>query len=168
METLEAIKRRVSVRQYTDEPLSEDEVQAILKAGFSAPSALNKQPWAFYVLESKEAREAVQKALPFARYGSPLIIVVAIDKDLVFEHGGIELATADVSAATENMLLAATALGLGSVWCAIYPDPKRVDSVVSALSLPANLLPYACIHFGHAKTEAEPKEKYDEKKIHRI
>jgi len=166
MEALEAIKIRTSVREYLDTPITKEEIHTLLEAGFAAPSALNKQPWAFYVLESKEAQERMKKALSFARYNSSLIIMVAIDQELTFKQGGIELATADVSAATENILLAATSLGLGSVWCAIYPDPKRVEAVNNVFALSTNILPYACIHIGHPKGKIEPKEKYDEKKVH--
>ncbi len=168
MNTLEAIKNRTSVREYSDKLVSEKDIETILKAAMAAPSAINKQPWEFYVLKSKESQDALKDVLVHGRFNSPLIIVVAINQERTTQGISHGLGYCDAGAATENILLAAKDLGLDSVWCAIWPDDGRINGVRKALKIPYTIEPFAAIHIGYAKSETTPKDKWDESKVHTL
>jgi nitroreductase len=165
MELMEAITKRTSVRSFTDEPVSDEEISRLLHAAMAAPSAVNRQPWEFYVVRS-QAKIAELNKVGFAKYKAPLAIVVA-GNAFRFIPFGKEYWIEDASAATENMLLAATDLGLGAVWCAVYPLKRNVKQVKEILHLPAHITPLNIVLIGHPKGKLpEPHDKFDEKKIH--
>lgn len=166
MDALETIMARRSVRAYLDKPVSKADIETLLKAGMAAPSGMNRQPWEFYVLESEEAKKAAEEVLVYGRYKSPIIIIVGIDQERCapgISHG---LGYCDAGAATENILLAAKALSLDSVWCAVWPDEGRCNALRKALGIPFTVEPFAAIHIGYAKDEGAPKDKWDENKVH--
>ena len=125
MDALEGLMTRRSVRAYTDEPVSDDQVLKILAAGMQAPSAGNQQPWHFVVLRRKEHLDGLAGALPFGKMlgQAPLGIVVCADVGRE-QHAGYWVQ--DCAAATQNILLACHALGLGAVWIGVYPRDERV------------------------------------------
>ena len=166
MDVLEAIKERRSVREFLDKPVKKEDIEILLRAGMSAPSAINKQPWEFYVLESKEAQEEAKKVLVYGRFNSPLMIIVAINQERTEQGIAHGLGYCDAGAATENILLAAKGLGLDGVWCAVWPDEGRMNGIRKALKIPYTIEPFAAIHIGYAKEHGEPKDKWDENKVH--
>jgi len=168
MDAIETIMSRRSVRDYLDTPVTNEAIETILKAAMAAPSGKNKQPWEFYVLKSEEARSAAKEVLVYARYNSPVMIIVGINQERTDAGISHDLAYSDASAACENILLAAKALGLDTVWCAIWPDNGRINGIRKALKLPFSIEPYALIHVGYAAKNENPKIKFDEEKIHVI
>lgn len=166
MDVLEAIKERRSVREFLDKPVKKEDIEALLRAGMSAPSAINKQPWEFYVLESKEAQDAAKEVLIYGRFNSPLMIIVGINQERTEQGIPHGLGYCDAGAATENILLAAKGLGLDSVWCAIWPDEGRMNGIRKAFKIPYTVEPFAAIHIGYAKEKGEPKDKWDGNKVH--
>lgn len=166
MDVLSAIKERASVREFVDKPVSKEDIETLLKSAMAAPSAKNKQPWEFYVLESEEAKEAAKSVLIYGRFNSPLIIIVAINQERTDQGVGHGLGYCDAGAATENILLAAKGLGLDGVWCAIWPDEGRMNGIRKALKIPFTVEPFAAIHIGYAKEKAASKDKWDETKVH--
>lgn len=166
MEVLDAINKRASVREFLDKPVSKEDIDTLLHAAMAAPSAMNKQPWEFYVLETPEAQESLKEVLIYGRFNSPLIIVVAINQERTEQGIPHSLSYCDAGAASENILLAAKGLGLDGVWCAVWPDEGRINGVRKALKIPYTIEPYAAIHIGYAKNEPTPKNKWDEQKIH--
>ena len=169
MDAIENIMSRKSVRSFSDKPIEEEKIEALMKAAMSAPSAMNRQPWEFYVVKSEEKKQAVIDAMPFGKYKSPIIIIPCTK-----EINGIPLAHdlmyCDLGAATENILLAAHALGLGAVWCAVYPTKMRMKAVKKALNMPLNITPYCAIYVGYPSKEdkGQVKDKYDTKKVRTI
>lgn len=168
METLQAIYQRHSVRSFTSQELSDEQINTLLKAGMSAPSAVDRRPWEFYVLKSQEAKDVVKEALRFGKFNSPIIIVPCINKDkLIPREHGIVFGTCDLSAVTENILLAAVDLGLGAVWCATYPAEERYVAIQKGLNIPEHLIPFCAIYVGYPnEEEAKIKDKYDANLIH--
>ena len=163
MDALENILTRKSVRQFADQEIEEDKIDTLLKAAMSAPSGVNKQPWKFIVVKSKENREKVIKEMPFGKYNSPVIIIPCV-RDLATVPLNHDLAYCDLSAATENILLAAHALGLGAVWCAIYPSKQRIKNIKKALGLSVGLSPFSAIYIGYPSKDdkSKIKDKYKE------
>ena len=165
---LDCIMSRVSVRTYTEEPVADEELEAILKAGMAAPSAWNGQPWRFIVINDRNMLEAVAGVDKYAAEAAkaPVAIVVCGDLSTKYPDGIVDYWTQDVSAASEKILLAAHSLGLGAVWCGIYPLMDRVRKLQSLLNLPDNVIPMNIIPVGHPRQELHPKDKWDRKKIH--
>ena len=166
METIEALLTRKSVRSFKNQEVDEETINTLLKAAMAAPSAVNRQPWVFYVCKSQEVKNAVIKAMPFGKYKSPIIIVPCIDESraIPFMH---DLVNCDLSAATENILLAAHALGLGAVWCAVYPDKKREKDIATAIKCKKGETPFSAIYIGFPDDEdkSKVKDKYNPKNV---
>lgn len=168
---LECILTRTSVRQYQpDRTISCDTVETLLRAAMSAPTAVNKQPWAFIALDDRAALDSLAQVLPYARMltKAPLAIVTCGDlsKAIDGEDADKGFWIQDVSAATENLLLAAHAMGLGAVWTGVYPDAERVKDVQERLGLPANVIPLAVVPVGYPTGPQKPKEKWDPANVH--
>ena len=164
---LENIHNRKSVREYTAEPVSDADIQTMLKAAMAAPTAVNFQPWRFVVINTREDLDALADKLPYAKMlkQAPLAIVVCGE---TLWMGGAEnpFWAQDCSAATQNILLAAEALGLGAVWTAAYPDAERCKSIGDALGLPSTVKPLCVIPIGHPAGENQPKDKWKPENIH--
>ena len=151
-DVLNNIFARKSVRKFTSEPVSEKQVETLLKAAMAAPSALNKQPWRFVVVTDKEKLLSMAEKMPYARLDTaPLAIVVCGDTSVSEKFW-----THDCSAATENLLLAAEAMGLGAVWCGIYPMQERVAYLKQLLQLPENIVPLNVIPIGYPAENPAP------------
>ena len=139
---IEIIMARKSVRSYTSRPVEKEKVDIMLKAAMAAPSAVNKQPWSFIVIDDKEVLNHLAQVLPYAKMTAeaPMAIVVCGDltKSLNGELGQYWML--DCSAASENLLLAAEALGLGAVWTAVYPEEQR--PVIARIYCTLQLNPY--------------------------
>lgn len=125
------ILQRVSVRRYADRPVDDEQVSALLHAAMSAPSGVNRQPWEFMVVDDPATLKRLANALPYAKMAvdAPVAIVICGNKDRFLEGVDGVLWEQDLSAASENLLLAAHAIGLGGVWTCLYPHEDRMASV---------------------------------------
>lgn len=166
--TLETIFNRTSIRSYSDQKVEKDQIMTLLKAGMSAPSAVNKQPWAFMVIDNKELMEKIGDEFKNAGMikKASCAIIVCGDLKLALEGVAQEFWVQDCSAATQNILLAAHSMGLGAVWCGVYPNSERVEALKNLLSLPDNIVPLNIIPIGVREKEQEPKDKWKEDRIH--
>lgn len=165
----ENIVTRTSVRSYQpDRTVSPDTVELLLRAAMAAPTAVNKQPWAFVVLDTRESIDSLAEVLPYAKMltHAPLAVVVCGDMELALEGSGRDFWIEDVSAATENLLLAAHSLGLGAVWTGVYPESERVASVSERLGLPSNIIPLAVVPIGYPDGSHPAKDKWVPSKVH--
>lgn len=164
---LENIHSRKSVRQYTSEPVSESDIQTILKAAMAAPSAVNFQPWRFVVVTEREQLDAMAEILPYAKMlrQAPAAIVVCGE---TLWMGGNENPywQQDCAAATQNLLLAVEALGLGAVWTGVYPNQDLYPKLHNYLNLPSTVQPFCCIPVGHPAGNEQPKDKWKPENIH--
>lgn len=162
------ILSRVSVRRYTTEPVSEDNISAILHAAMSAPSGVNKQPWEFVVVDDPAILKQLADALPYAKMTAqaPFAIIVCGNKDRFLEGVDSNLWEQDLSAASENILLAANSLGLGAVWTCIYPHEERIAPVREILNLPNNLIPFNLLPVGHPVKDQAPMNKWHPERVH--
>jgi nitroreductase len=165
---LDNILSRKSVRHFTDQPVMKDQVETILKAGMAAPTANNRQPWAFAVITDRKNLDFLAVYLPYARMltQAGCAIVVCGDMTEISATGKPELWVQDCSAATENILLAVEGMGLGAVWTALYPYEERYSVVQDVLSCPEHIIPLCIIPVGYPKGIDKPKDKFNVEKIH--
>lgn len=166
MELKEALLKRRSVRKFTDASVSDEYIDELLHAAMSGPSACNKTPWEFYVIKNTEKLEQVKKASRFSRFNSPLAIVVCGNLSRALPMQLAEYWIQDCSAAAENILLRATDLGLGAVWCGAHPQKRVVKKIREVLDLPEKQIPLGIIHIGYPLESPEPRDQYDEKRVH--
>jgi nitroreductase len=166
-DTLSVIHNRKSVRNFTGESITQDEMSILLKAAMAAPSAVNCQPWEFIIVTDRKTLDALGDALPFAKMifkAGAAIVVCGVPAKAHKQMD--EYAVIDSALASQNILLAAEAIGLGAIWTAAYPYPDRMKSVRTILNIPAHILPLNVIPIGHPTGEDKPKEKFHPEKIH--
>ena len=168
MELKEVLLKRRSVRKFTEEPVSKEMIDELLHAAMSGPSACNKKPWQFYVIQSPEKLEELKSASRFTKISGKLAIVVCGDLSKALPLKFSQYWIQDCSAATENILLRAADLGLGAVWCGIHPQDGAEDKVREILELPKKHIPLNIIFMGHPAEEPEARDQYDESRVHFI
>lgn len=164
---LDNIATRTSVRDYEARPVEKEKIEKMLRAAMAAPTAMNKQPWHFVVVDQRNVLDALAGANPYAKMlkKAPLAIVVCGNTDKMIEGGGRDFWIQDASAATENLLLAAHAMGLGAVWTGAYPSEELCISISKVLSLSDNLIPLNMIVVGYPAEQPQPKQKFKEENI---
>ena len=163
--TLDNIFARKSVRSYTDEPVSPEQIETILKAAMAAPSGMNMQPWRFVVVTDQKVKDKLAVGFNKMIAKAPVVIIVC-GKTTNKLGAPNKNWTADCAASTENLLLAVEALGLGAVWTACYPYEDRMNPTVEALGLPENISPYCIVPIGHPAGNDKPKDKWNPENIH--
>ncbi|WP_442900326.1 nitroreductase family protein [Geoalkalibacter sp.] len=157
---------RRSIRKYTADPVSEQDMEDLLRAAMAAPSAGNEQPWHFIILTERRLLDAIADFHPYAGMAreAPAAILVCGDPALEKYPG---YWVQDLSAAVENLLLAAQSKELGAVWVGIYPTEDRVHKVRELLAIPESIIPFALVPFGHPAEKKPPAERYNPQRVHR-
>ena len=166
MEALEAIFKRRSIRNYQDRAVDQETLITLLKAATAAPSAANCQPWEFIVITEQEKLSELKNQLMFGRYNAPAAIVVCGNMKLAFKGVTQEMWVQDCSAALENILIAATSLGLGTVWIGVYTNPGVERQVKSTLNMPEYVIPLGVVYVGYPAEEKEARSRYNEKRVY--
>ncbi|MDE6416761.1 MAG: nitroreductase family protein [Duncaniella sp.] len=156
------IMSRTSVRSYSDRAVDSLTVDTLLRAAMAAPTAANKQPWRFVVITDTASLDYISENFGSMKMAAEaqLAVVLCGDVTATFDGEGREYWVQDVSAATENLLLAAHSVGLGAVWCGIYPISERVSKFSALLKLPENIVPMACVCVGYPAAALTPKDKW--------
>lgn len=165
MEAIEAILQRRSIRKYTGKAISEEQIDLLLKAAMYAPSAVNKQPWHFIVFRDAEKRKQImefQKSAAMLAEAN-VCILVCYDEKLQHDAG---YGVIDCSAATQNILLAAHAIGLGAVWVGIHPRQNRIDAAHKLFHLPDHIKPFAIVSLGYPAEKKPFPERFNKERIH--
>ncbi|MCQ2342150.1 MAG: nitroreductase family protein [Paludibacteraceae bacterium] len=164
---IENIRTRVSVRQFTGEKISDDQIQILLQCAMSAPSALNHQPWAFIVITEDSVLAQLGQEFPYSRCDQHPACAIIPCGDLSKAIEGSEgFWINDVSAATENILLAAHAMGLGAVWTGLHPNMDRAAAAQRLLGLPEHIIPLCIVPVGVPAEQPEVKDKWNADNIH--
>jgi len=164
MELIDAIMTRRSIRRYTSEKVSDKQLETILKAAMFAPSASNRQPWHFIVIDEKERLLDLTRLHPYAKAleEAPMAILVCGDEEL---SNKTEYWVQDCSAATQNILLAAHALGLGTVWLGVHPKKERIDPISKYFGLPETIHPLSLIALGHPSETPSTQDRFRKDRI---
>lgn len=166
---MQNILARKSVRSFTQQAVSQEQIDTLLLAAMAAPTGKDMRPWKFVVVNDPEAMKALAAELPKAKMlqEAPVAIAVCGDLSVVDKDGKPSTNwTFDCSAATENLLLAAESMGLGAVWTGVYPYDERLAAVKKALNLPDHIVPLSLVPVGHPKGNPQPKDKFDPQNIH--
>jgi len=168
MDLFEALHTRRSIRSFTAEPVSEADLTTVLRAAMDAPSAGNAQPWHFVVITDRAILDAIPAIHAHAAMvkSAPMAIAVAAELSLE-KYPGFGYWTLDCSAAVENLLLAARGLGLGSVWCGIYPRPERMEGLAKLLKFPEGVTAHALVVIGHPAQEFTRVDRFKPERIHK-
>lgn len=159
---IDLIFARRSIRAYTDEPLIDEEIDLLLKAAMAAPSASNIKPWHFVVIRDPARLQALADLHPHGKMLARAALAVAV----CGVPGESRYWVQDCSAATENLLLAATALGLGAVWLGVHPRPEREGPIGEALGVPAGVGVLCLIAIGNPAEEKPARTQYDPARVH--
>jgi len=164
---LSVIQSRKSVRNYTDKLVSKEDLNTIMRAGMAAPSGHDTRPWQFIAITDRGTMLELRKELEWARGldGSPAAIVVCGDMSKVDKRNP-EFWITDTSAATQNILLAIEAMGLGGVWSTLYPGDERMQHARKILNLPDHIMPMCVIPLGYPTGVEKAKDKYNADDIH--
>lgn len=165
---IDVMHQRTSVRSYQNRPVSKEQLETLVKAGMAAPSAMNKQPWRFIIVDDKDILQALGKDIQTSKMvqQAPAAIVVCGDMQLAGEGWLQQYWIQDCSVASQNILLAITDMGLGGVWTSVYPAPERMKIVSNILNLPEHIIPLNIIPVGYPDGPPNPKNKWDAKKVH--
>lgn len=165
LDVLSVISTRRSIREYTEQTITDEQINTILNAGFCAPSAKNKRPWNFIVIKNKDRLMELSKTnnnCKMIQHANCCIIVCG-DKVL---QGIRELLIADCSASTQNMLLASHGLGIGAVWCGIVQNSEWRKQIVAQFKLPESIIPISVISLGYPKETKISETRFDLSKVH--
>lgn len=160
------VLERRSIRKYTDERVPEEHITTLLKAAMSAPSAGDERPWHFVVIRERSLLDAVAHVHPYAAMmaHAPAAILVCGDPELERSPG---FWVEDCSAATENILIEAQTIGLGSVWLGVYPREDRVENMRRLIAgMPDHVIPFALLPVGYPAEHKKPSDRWDETRVH--
>jgi nitroreductase len=162
-DALDLMYARQRVREFTDAPVSDEQVEAMLKAAMAAPSVQDRRPWHFVVVRRRETLDKLAKVHKYAYMlaQAQLAIVVCGDQK-VSEKYWVE----DGCVATQNLLLAAKALGLGGVWISIYPKKKHQKAVREMLDIPDRMGVLCILAIGTPAKREHIRTKYDSERVH--
>jgi nitroreductase len=160
-----SILSRRSIRRYTEQPVTDEQVTGLLKAAMSAPSAANQQPWRFVVVRSKEIRDQIPAFHPHAAMTPQASVVIAVcgtKRGLRMPERWVQ----DCAAATENLLLAAHEMSLGAVWLGVYPTEERVEGVRKLPALPDYIMPLSLVSIGYPAEHPPAADRFDPAYVH--
>ena len=159
------ILERRSIRKYTDEPVSLEDIDRLLQAAMAAPSASNRKPWEFVVVTDEDLLRRLRRRLIFGKHIAPAAIVVCGNTRRAWPGPGRGFWIQDCSAATQNILLAAVALGLGTCWIGVHPVGPFIKAVKRILGLPRHIEPLGLIYVGHPAEQKPARTQYDPSRI---
>ena len=166
MDLFEALYTRRSIRSFTDEAVAEADLETLLRAAMAAPSAGNAQPWHFVAVTDRALLDAIPGIHPYAAMCKTAQAAVVVCAELSLEkYPGYWVL--DCAAATQNLLLAARGLGIGSVWCGLYPQQERMTAMAGLLKLPEGIAPHALVALGHPAQEFKKIDRFKPERIHR-
>ena len=164
MTLYDIIAQRRSIRKYTKQPVSDEVIKELLEAAMCAPSAGNRQPWCFVVINDRKIMNEIPKYHPYAQMLKEAAVAIFVCCVINLENKGFGVE--DCSAATQNILLAAHASGLGAVWIGIYPVESLVTATKKLLSLPEHIIPISLISIGYPAKQRPKPDRYRADRIH--
>jgi len=162
--SLETLYARRSIRRYTGERVSDAQEEELLKAAMAAPSASDAKPWHFVVVRERRTLDAIASAHPYAEMLREATLCIAVCGDPAANG---EYWIQDCAAATQNILLAATAQGLGSCWLGMHPRAERKATVRAILGIPESMEILSLVALGCPAESKPPRSQYDPARVRR-
>lgn len=163
---LETIYARRSIRRYEDRPVEPEKIETLLKAAMAAPSAMNIKPWEFVVVTAPDKLAEIRASLMFGKHNAPTAIVVCGNLSIFKNPAASSFWVQDCSAATENILLAAVELGLGTVWLGVHPIHNFTKRISEIIGLPRHVKPLNVIYVGYPAEVKAPRTQFDLRRVH--
>ena len=165
MEAMQAMLTRRSVRNFINQPVSPEDIEKMLRAGMQAPSASNRQPWRFVVVDQRDLLDNIPLFHPWSKMLLEATLAIVVCAEVPPDHK-YEMWVQDCAACSQNILLAAHALGLGGVWLGVHPREEHINGVRDLFDLPENIKPFSILALGHPVKLPEPVDRFDPTKIH--
>lgn len=165
-DALDLIFKRRSIRIYDRKKLEKETITKLLQAAMAAPSASNSRPWEFVVVTDNDILDKMRGKLKYGNYNAPAAMVICGNIAIAQNESAIRYWVQDCSAATENLLLAAAGLGLGTCWVASYPKEDVMAMLRDTLEIPEDVFPLNVIFVGYPAEEKAPRTQYDESRVH--
>ena len=165
METLKAILTRRSIRKYSEKNIPEEYYEILLRAAMHAPSGRNRQPWHFIIISDREVLKKLAEVSPSWNMLVEAASAIIICGDMELEDSE-SFIIQDCSAATQNILLAAHELGLGTVWLGVHPREERLKPLIKILNIPGHILPVSMVSVGKPDELREQPDRYNIERIH--
>lgn len=163
---LETIFSRRSIRIYDRKKLDKETITNLLKAAMAAPSGSNSRPWEFLVVTDEDKINLLRSKINYGNYNAPAIIIVCGNTAIAQNESANKYWVQDCSAATENLLVAAAGMGLGTCWVASYPKEDVMKLLRETLGIPEDVYPLNLIYVGYPAEEKAPRTQYDETRVH--
>lgn len=163
---LDLIFKRRSVRIFSKKTVEKETLTKLLQAAMAAPSASNSRPWEFIAISDPDTLEELRKSLKYGKYNAPAAIVVCANLDLAQNESALRFWVQDCSAATENILIAAAGMDLGTVWIGSYPKEDVIQIEREILGIPDNVTPLSLVYVGYPAEEPQPRTQYDAQRVH--
>ena len=165
MDSKEYILTRRSIRKYKDKNIQKSVIKEILLGAFSAPSAGNQQPWQFMVIDDKKILSEISNYLPNGKFlkdvNTAIFVMGDLDKERHKNYWPV-----DCSAATQNILLTAHSMGIGSCWLGVYPREDRIINIKKYFNLPDHIIPFSIVSLGYTDEENHKVDRYNDSFIH--
>ena len=166
MNTMDAILARRSIRRYLDKEVEKEKLNLLLEAAMAAPSAMNIKPWEFVVIKDPENLTKIRSVSPLGKYVAPAAIVVCGNTSFFKHPMASRFWVQDACAATQNILIAAVELGLGTVWVGIHPIKIFTDRISNILNLPKSVVPLNIIFIGYPAEEKPARTQFNADRVH--
>lgn len=166
VDILDTIFKRRSIRVYERKPVEKEKLTDLLKAAMAAPSGSNSRPWEFVAITDGKTLEKLRSTLKYANYNAPAAVVVCGNLAIAQNESAYRYWVQDCSAATENLLIAAAGMGLGTCWTASYPKEDVMKFLRDTLDIPEDVFPLNLIYIGYPAEEKKPRTQYDGNRVH--
>ena len=163
---LDTIFSRRSIRIYDRKKLDKNILTDLLKAAMAAPSGSNSRPWEFVVVTDEDKINFLRSKIKYGNFNAPAIIIVCANLAIAANESAHRYWVQDCSAATENLLIAAAGLGLGTCWVASYPKEDVMGLLHETLGIPEDVFPLNLIYVGYPAEEKAPRTQYEEARVH--
>lgn len=168
MDAMEAMLSRRSIRRYLPDPVPDDAIRRVLEAGMAAPSAGDERPWHFVVIRDRERLATIPAFHSMSRFVPNASAAILVCADLALsKYPAAGYWVQDCSAATQNILLAAHATGLGAVWLGVYPERQRIEGFRALCRFPESVVPFSLVSLGFPAVRKEREDRFDPSRVHR-
>jgi len=165
-DVLELIFKRRSIRVFERRKLEKEVLVKLLQAAMAAPSASNSRPWEFVVITDEDTLAKLRARIKYGKFNAPAVVVVCANLAIAQNESAFRFWVQDCSAATENFLLAAAGMGLGTCWVGAYPKEEEMKTLREILGIPQEVYPLSMIYVGYPAEEKPPRTQYDEDRVH--
>jgi nitroreductase len=162
MNAIEAIYARRSIRKFEDKPVAKEMLLELCRLGAAGPTATNRRPWAFVVVDEPQGMESMRAATMFGKFDAPAAIVMCGNMKRTLPLYAKDYWVQDCAAGMENILLGAVEMGLGTVWLGVTPIKKAVRKLSAALNLPAHIVPLGVAYIGYPAEEKEARTQFED------